>query len=32
MDIFGYTPSEFKRGVKESVVLKEAQEEGKIFY
>jgi predicted nucleotidyltransferase len=31
MDIFGYTPEEFERLSKESIVLKEAKREGKII-
>ena len=31
MDIFGYTPEEFERLSKESIVLKEAKREGQII-
>jgi predicted nucleotidyltransferase len=31
MDIFGYTPEEFERLSKESIVLQEAKEQGKII-
>jgi predicted nucleotidyltransferase len=31
MDVFGYTPEEFEKLSKESIVLKEAKREGKII-
>jgi len=31
MDIFGYTPEEFEKLSKESVVLKEAKKEGRVI-
>jgi len=31
MDIFGYTPEEFEKLSKESIVLQEAKKEGKII-
>jgi predicted nucleotidyltransferase len=31
MDIFGYTPEEFKKLSKESIILKEAKKEGKVI-
>lgn len=32
MDIFGYTPEEFKEIDKESIIMKEAKKEGKMIY
>lgn len=32
MDIFGYTPEEFKEIDKESIIMREAKKEGKMIY